>query len=81
VGNGEGGAGAVLGSVVATSRPGPALARNPALADLLLRRVVGDLAPLDDSEEHELRRERLAALRRARASRWRRQWRPPASDR
>jgi CobQ-like glutamine amidotransferase family enzyme len=79
VGNGHGGVdGAVQGNVVATYLHGPALARNPALADDLLRRVVGDLAPLDDSEEDELRRERLAAGARAKVTRWRRQWRPPA---
>jgi lipid II isoglutaminyl synthase (glutamine-hydrolysing) len=81
VGNGDAGVdGAVQGSVVATYLHGPALARNPALADFLLRRVVGDLPPLDDSEEEELRRERLAAVRRAKVTRWRRQWRPPAKD-
>lgn len=82
-GNGTGFDGAVQGSVVATYLHGPALARNPALADWLLAKVVGDLAPIDDSEEHELRRERLAAVRRTGAApRWwqrRRQWRPPAS--
>jgi CobQ-like glutamine amidotransferase family enzyme len=82
VGNGAAGAdGAIQGSVVATYLHGPALARNPALADHMLRRVVPDLAPLDDSEEEELRAERLAALRRARRLPWRRQWRPPARDR
>jgi CobQ-like glutamine amidotransferase family enzyme len=82
VGNGDAGAdGAIQGSVVATYLHGPALARNPALADHVLRRVVPDLAPLDDSEEEELRAERLAALRRARRLPWRRQWRPPARDR
>jgi CobQ-like glutamine amidotransferase family enzyme len=79
VGNGDRDAdGAVQGSVVATYAHGPALARNPALADWLLTQVVGDLAPLDDSEEDELRRERFAALRRSRATWWRRQWKPPA---
>jgi CobQ-like glutamine amidotransferase family enzyme len=78
VGNGDGVDGAVQGSVVATYCHGPALARNPALADLLLQRVTGPLAPLEDGEENELRRERLAFVRRARATRWRRQWRPPA---
>ena len=83
VGNGDGGGGdgLVQGNVVATYLHGPALARNPALADHLLRRVVGDLPTLDDSEEEELRAERLAFVRRARrTSRWRRQWRPPARD-
>ncbi|HEU5035120.1 MAG TPA: DJ-1/PfpI family protein [Mycobacteriales bacterium] len=78
IGNGDGVDGAVQGSVVATYLHGPALARNPALADWLLARVVGALTPLDDSEEDELRRERLAALRRQRARWWQRQWRPPA---
>jgi CobQ-like glutamine amidotransferase family enzyme len=81
VGNGDAGVdGAVQGSVVATYLHGPALARNPALADYLLTRAIGgDLQPIDDSEEEELRRERFAFVRRAdRTRRWRRQWRPPA---
>jgi hypothetical protein len=79
IGNGDSGAdGAIQGSVVATYLHGPALARNPALADELLRRVVGPISPIDDTEESELRRERLAANRRAKAAGWRRQWRPPA---
>jgi hypothetical protein len=79
VGNGDAGVdGAIQGSVVATYLHGPALARNPALADELLTRVVGPLPPLDDTEETELRRERFAAAGRARVTRWRRQWRPPA---
>jgi lipid II isoglutaminyl synthase (glutamine-hydrolysing) len=82
IGNGEAAVdGLVQGSVVATYLHGPALARNPSLADHLLRSVVGDLAPLDDHEEDELRAERLAFVRRARRSSWwRRQWRPPARD-
>ena len=81
VGNGDGGVdGAVQGSVVATYLHGPALARNPALADYLLSRALEtQLEPLDDSEEDELRRERLAFVRRTERTRWwRRQWRPPA---
>jgi lipid II isoglutaminyl synthase (glutamine-hydrolysing) len=82
VGNGTGVDGAVQGSVVATYLHGPALARNPALADWILAKVVGELSAIDDSEERELRRERLAAVRRdVAAPRWwqrRRQWRPPA---
>jgi lipid II isoglutaminyl synthase (glutamine-hydrolysing) len=82
VGNGTGVDGAVQGNVVATYLHGPALARNPALADWLLAQVVGELAPIDDTEELELRRERLSAVRRdGAAPRWwqrRRQWRPPA---
>jgi CobQ-like glutamine amidotransferase family enzyme len=81
VGNGDGEAdGALQGSVVATYLHGPALARNPALADHLLGRVVGSLAPLDDSEATELREERLRAVRVAGRGLRRRQWRPPARD-
>jgi CobQ-like glutamine amidotransferase family enzyme len=77
VGNGEGVDGAVQESVVATYLHGPALARNPALADWILAKVAGPLAPLDDREEEELRRERFAAVRRGR---FRKQWKPPARD-
>jgi CobQ-like glutamine amidotransferase family enzyme len=81
VGNGDGHAdGALQGSVVATYLHGPALARNPALADHLLSQVVGALTPLDDSEAHELREERLRAVRAASRGLRRRQWRPPARD-
>jgi len=62
---GDGFDGAVQGSVVATYLHGPCLARNPELADLLLSRVVGDLAPLELDDVDALRRERLAAPRRA----------------
>lgn len=62
---GDGYDGAVQGSVVATYLHGPCLARNPELADLLLSRVVGDLPPLALPEVDLLRRERLAAPRRA----------------
>lgn len=79
VGNGAAGVdGAIQGSVIATYLHGPALARNPALADALLTRVVGQLPALDDTAEHDLREERFAALRRAKVTRWRRQWRPSA---
>jgi CobQ-like glutamine amidotransferase family enzyme len=63
VGNGDGSGvdGIWSGRVVGTYMHGPVLARNPALADHLLSSVVGALAPLDDSEPLELRRERLAA--------------------
>jgi CobQ-like glutamine amidotransferase family enzyme len=53
--------GAVQGSVFATYMHGPCLARNPELADLLLSKVVGELAPLQLPEVDLLRRERLAA--------------------
>jgi lipid II isoglutaminyl synthase (glutamine-hydrolysing) len=59
---GDGFDGAVQGSIVATYMHGPCLARNPALADLLLARVVGELAPLDLSEVAMLRRERLGRV-------------------
>jgi lipid II isoglutaminyl synthase (glutamine-hydrolysing) len=54
--------------VLGTYLHGPALARNPALADLLLGWVVGDLPDLDadhrfvDDEADALRRDRLAAV-------------------
>ena len=47
------------GRVVGTYLHGPALARNPALADLLLRWVVGDVPPIDDTWYEHLRKERL----------------------
>lgn len=63
--DGDGIDGAVQGSVVATYLHGPCLARNPELADHLLTQVVGELAPLELAEVEQLRRERLAAPRRA----------------
>lgn len=60
-GAGSGVDGAYCGRVLATYMHGPVLARNPALADLLLGWAVGELAPLDDSEADGLRAERLAA--------------------
>jgi CobQ-like glutamine amidotransferase family enzyme len=63
--DGDGIDGAVQGSVIATYLHGPCLARNPELADFLLSRVVGALAPLEIDEVTQLRRERLAAPRRA----------------
>jgi CobQ-like glutamine amidotransferase family enzyme len=62
---GDGYDGAVQGNVVATYLHGPCLARNPELADVLLSRVVGPLEPLELTEVEQLRRERLAAPRRA----------------
>ncbi|MET9215509.1 MULTISPECIES: type 1 glutamine amidotransferase [unclassified Nocardia] len=67
VGNGvgDGTEGVVQGSVIGTYLHGPALARNPELADLLIARALGisptDLAPLDLPEVDRLRRERLRA--------------------
>jgi CobQ-like glutamine amidotransferase family enzyme len=57
--------GAVAGHIVGTYLHGPVLARNPALADLLLGRALdvdpARLAPLDDGAELSLHEERLAA--------------------
>ncbi len=64
VGNGDGTEGAYSGRVVGTYLHGPALVRNPGLADLLLGWVAGTLAPIDPGREElvaTLRRERLAA--------------------
>lgn len=80
VGNGESAVdGAVQGNVIATYLHGPALARNPALADHLLSRVVGPLEPIDDGEAEALREERFRAVRVAQRVR-RKQWRPPARE-
>lgn len=62
-GNGWGEEGAVSGRVMGTYLHGPALARNPALADLLLSWIVGDLIPLDDQEVEVLREQRIRAAR------------------
>lgn len=53
--------GAVNGRVWATYMHGPVLARNPVLADRLLKMVTGPLAALDDTESEVLRAERLQA--------------------
>jgi len=68
VGNGDGGEGAVSGRVVGTYLHGPVLARNPALADLLLSWALGveTLEPLDDADADGLREERLGSVRRKR---------------
>jgi lipid II isoglutaminyl synthase (glutamine-hydrolysing) len=58
VGNGDGTEGAIGGRVVGTYLHGPVLARNPALADMILSWFAGELEPLDDSEISELREER-----------------------
>jgi len=62
-GVGDGLEGVVQGSVIGTYMHGPALARNPELADLILARALGvtELAPLDLPEVTQLRRERLRA--------------------
>lgn len=61
IGNGDGTEGAWSGRVVGSYLHGPALVRNPALADLLLSWVVGPLPPVDDDLVERLREERLAA--------------------
>ena len=84
IGNGGGGdrhgtEGAVAGHIIGTYLHGPVLARNPALADLLLSWALGtsvtELTPLDDSAAASLRAERLGARGRRgarRRPRWRR---------
>jgi len=56
--------GAWSNTILGTYAHGPALARNPALADLLLRWATGEdsLAPVDDSWPDRLRTERLTAV-------------------
>ncbi|WP_306212708.1 type 1 glutamine amidotransferase [Actinoplanes sp. RD1] len=55
--------GAWNGKILGSYAHGPALARNPAIADLLLRWATGadSLQPLDDTWSERLRGERLAA--------------------
>jgi CobQ-like glutamine amidotransferase family enzyme len=63
-GNGDGTEGAYAGRVLGTYLHGPALVRNPGLADLLLYWAAGPLAPLARPAEEWtrlLRDERLAA--------------------
>ncbi len=73
VGNGDGSEGAVAGHVVGTYLHGPVLARNPALADVLLSWALGEdalpLSSLDDLGADSLREERLAAVGRRRRRR------------
>ncbi|BCL12967.1 type 1 glutamine amidotransferase [Micromonospora sagamiensis] len=60
--------GAWRGKLLGTYSHGPALARNPALADLLLKWATGahQLPPLDDTWPERLRAERRAAVAAAR---------------
>ena len=63
VGNGDGTEGAYSGRVVGTYLHGPALVRNPGLADMLLGWVAGTLPPVDPRQEDlvlKLRADRLA---------------------
>jgi CobQ-like glutamine amidotransferase family enzyme len=64
-GNGDGTEGAYAGRVLGTYLHGPALVRNPGLADLLLYWAAGSLPPLPPQGEelvNRLREERLAAV-------------------
>ncbi len=64
-GNGDGTEGAYAGRVLGTYLHGPALVRNPGLADLLLYWAAGPLAPFPPQAEELaglLRAERLAAV-------------------
>jgi CobQ-like glutamine amidotransferase family enzyme len=65
VGNGNGTEGAYAGRVLGTYLHGPALVRNPGLADLLLSWAVGALPPVDPEYETwttRFRDQRLAAV-------------------
>jgi lipid II isoglutaminyl synthase (glutamine-hydrolysing) len=67
VGNGGGTEGAYAGKVLGTYLHGPALVRNPDLADVLLTWAAGPLEPLNEADEswaRLLRDERLAATAR-----------------
>lgn len=82
VGNGDGTGteGIVSGKILGTYLHGPVLARNPALADLLLTWAVGPLDPLDDGEAEALRADRLAAVaRQSRPPKGRRKWWSPGA--
>lgn len=65
--------GVMAARLVGTYMHGPVLARNPALADLILSWVVGSLSPLDDTEVAALRAQRLSAVRVQRLARLARQ--------
>lgn len=63
VGNGDGTEGAWSGHVIGTYLHGPALARNPWIADRLLSWATGtELAPLAEREVDELRAERFRTV-------------------
>jgi len=66
IGNGDGTEGAYAGRVLGSYLHGPALVRNPALADLLLGWAAGPLPELPAADEEwgrRLRDERLAAVK------------------
>lgn len=64
VGNGDGhrSEGALQGTIMATYLHGPALALNPALADELLSRIIGPMAPVADEFADKARARRLSPL-------------------
>lgn len=55
--------GLITNQIVATYMHGPALARNPELADWILSRVVGELAPLKAEIFSKLHDERASAVK------------------
>jgi lipid II isoglutaminyl synthase (glutamine-hydrolysing) len=55
--------GLVTSQIVGTYMHGPAFARNPELADWILSRVVGDLAPLHAEVFNELHNERVNSVK------------------
>ena len=61
-GNGDGTEGCHAGKIVGTYLHGPALARNPWLADVLLSWATGPLTPIDDTWFERLREERLKVV-------------------
>jgi lipid II isoglutaminyl synthase (glutamine-hydrolysing) len=71
-GNGDGSEvdGVIGERLVATYLHGPVLPRNPALADLVLTWILGDLAPLDSVWEERLRAERLDAGEKTGIAKW-----------
>jgi lipid II isoglutaminyl synthase (glutamine-hydrolysing) len=67
VGNGDGTEGAYAGRILGTYLHGPALVRNPGLADLLLTWAAGPLPHLAEADEaltRRLRAERFEAVAR-----------------
>jgi CobQ-like glutamine amidotransferase family enzyme len=71
-GNGDGAGvdGALGDRLIATYLHGPVLPRNPALADLVLTWILGDLTPLDSVWEERLRAERLEAGSKSGVAKW-----------
>ena len=62
----DGTEGAIQGKIIGTYPHGPVLARNPALADHLIELALEEnLKPIQRPEIDELRRQRLAAVRRS----------------